>query len=315
MKNGTLSRQQELIDLIASYAKEDGEHRTPIKGLMVNRLSTIGMPVCSAFKASFGLVVQGTKEVVLGNETYRYGGSDFLLTSLDLPVTSRVVDASAEEPYMSIGFEIDFGKLASLVQTHGPAPASPQIDTSERGMVVTQVTDDLVDAVIRLLRLLDRPQEIPMLAPLLEQEIYYRLLSGPQGPRLQRMAMVESQSHQIGKACAWLKEYYALPLRIEELAHRVSMSVSSLHHHFKAVTAMSPMQYQKRLRLQEARRLMLEEMLDAGSAGHQVGYESQSQFSREYARQYGEPPLRDVGRARRSLIERFTGNGEILSEA
>ncbi|WP_075291420.1 AraC family transcriptional regulator [Pararhizobium arenae] len=313
MKNGTLLRQQELIDLIASYATEDGEHLTPIKGLMINRLSTVGMPVCSAFKASFGLVAQGTKEVVLGNEIYRYGGSDFLLTSLDLPVTSRVVDATLEKPYLSVGFEIDFGKVASLVQTLGPAPA--EVETSERGMVVSQVTEELVDAIIRLLRLLERPQEAAMMAPLLEQEILYRLLAGPQGARLRRMAVTESQSHQISKACAWLKEYYALPLRIEELAHRVSMSVSSLHHHFKAVTAMSPMQYQKRLRLQEARRLMLEEKLDAGSAGHQVGYESQSQFSREYARQYGEPPLRDVGRARRSLFERLAGDGEILSEA
>ncbi|MDQ0321663.1 AraC-like DNA-binding protein [Pararhizobium capsulatum DSM 1112] len=312
MKEGTLLRQQELIDTISSLVTRDGEHMTPIRGLMINRLSTIGMPVCSAFKASFGLVAQGMKEVVLGDETYRYGGSDFLLTSLDLPVTSRVVDATTDQPYLSIGFEIDFGKLASLIQTLGPA--SPNAEVSERGMVVTQVTEDLIDAVIRLLRLLDRPNDIPVLAPLIEQEILFRLLSGPQGARLRQMAMADSQSHQISKACAWLKEYYALPLRIEELANRVSMSVSSLHHHFKAVTAMSPMQYQKRLRLQEARRLMLEEMLDAGSAGHQVGYDSQSQFSREYARQYGEPPLRDVGRARRSLLDRFTGNGELMTE-
>lgn len=312
MGNGTLSRQEELIALISAYATEDGEHMTPIKGLMINRLSGTGMPVCSAFKASFGLVAQGAKEVVLGDETYRYGGRDFLLTSLDLPVTSRVVDATVEKPYLSVGFELDFRRIASLIQTLGPAPATTE--TSERGMVVTQVTEELVDAVIRLLRLLDRPGEIAVMAPLLEQEILYRLLSGPQGARLRRMAMADSQSHQISRACAWLKEYYALPLRIEDLANRVSMSVSSLHHHFKAVTAMTPMQYQKRLRLQEARRLMLEEMLDAGSAGHQVGYESQSQFSREYARQYGEPPLRDVGRTRRSLFERLVGGTEALSE-
>ncbi len=312
MTDRTLSRQQELIELISSFASDDGEHQTPIKGLMINRLSAVGMPVCSAFKASFGLVAQGTKEVLLGDETYRYGGRDFLLTSLDLPVTSRVVDATADKPYLSIGFELDFGKISALAQSLGPASTSEE--TSERGMVVSQVTEELVDAVIRLLRLLDRPAEMAVMAPLLEQEILYRLLSGPQGARLRRMAKADSQSHQIGKACAWLKEYYALPLRIEELANRVSMSVSSLHHHFKAVTAMTPMQYQKRLRLQEARRLMLEEMLDAGSAGHQVGYESQSQFSREYARQYGEPPLRDIGRTRRSMFDRFLGDMEALSE-
>jgi AraC-like DNA-binding protein len=207
-------------------------------------------------------------------------------------------------------FEIDTGRIAGLVEHAEKQRTIP----AARGMEVSTVTPELEDAAVRLLRLLDRPGDIPALLPLIEQELIYRLLTGPQSGRLRQMAMADSQSHQVGRACIWLKEHYALPLKIEELANRVSMSVSSLHHHFKAITAMSPMQYQKQLRLQEARRLMLEDMLDAGSAGHQVGYESQSQFSREYARQFGEPPLRDVGRVRRSLMERLTGGMEMLSE-
>ncbi|WP_455270346.1 AraC family transcriptional regulator [Rhizobium herbae] len=305
-------RSQELIDLIARFTGKDGDHQTAIPGVSIHRRSATGAKSCGAYKPSLALIAQGAKQVVLGDDIYRYGGADYLLTSIDLPVTTQIVEASVEKPYLSVTFQIDTTRITGLLdhagtQTSAPAP-------SARGMAVSSVTPDLEDAAIRLLRLLDRPDDIPALLPLIEQEIIYRLLTGPQSGRLRQMAVTESQSHQISRACVWLKEHYALPLKIEDLAHRVSMSVSSLHHHFKAITAMSPMQYQKQLRLQEARRLMIEDMLDAGSAGHQVGYESQSQFSREYARQFGEPPLRDVGRVRRSLMDRLTGGMEILSE-
>ncbi|MCV9998564.1 AraC family transcriptional regulator [Pararhizobium sp. YC-54] len=303
-------RSQELIDLIARFAKEDGDHQTAIPGVSVHRRSGTGTKSCGAYKPSLALIAQGAKQVVLGDDIYRYGGADYLLTSIDLPVTTQIVEASEEKPYLSVTFGIDTTRIASLLQHAGGSVPAP----SARGMAVSSVTAELEDAAIRLLKLLDRPDDIPALLPLIEQEIIYRLLTGPQSGRLRQMAVTESQSHQISRACVWLKEHYALPLKIEDLASRVSMSVSSLHHHFKAITAMSPMQYQKQLRLQEARRLMLEDMLDAGSAGHQVGYESQSQFSREYARQFGEPPLRDVGRVRRSLMDRLTGGMEILSE-
>ncbi|WP_428426107.1 AraC family transcriptional regulator [Pararhizobium sp.] len=303
-------RSQELIDLIARFAKEDGDHPTAIPGVSVHRRSGTGTKSCGAYKPSLALIAQGAKQVVLGDEVYRYGGADYLLTSIDLPVTTQIVEASEEKPYLSVTFGIDTTRIALLLErAGGGVPAS-----TARGMTVSSVTAELEDAAIRLLKLLDRPDDIPALLPLIEQEIIYRLLTGPQSARLRQMAVTESQSHQISRACVWLKEHYALPLKIEDLASRVSMSVSSLHHHFKAITAMSPMQYQKQLRLQEARRLMLEDMLDAGSAGHQVGYESQSQFSREYARQFGEPPLRDVGRVRRSLMDRLTSGMEILSE-
>ncbi|CAN7248685.1 AraC family transcriptional regulator [Pararhizobium sp. LjRoot235] len=304
-------RSQELIDLIARFAKEDGDHETSIPGLSVHRRSGTGIRACGAYKPSLALIVQGAKQVALGDDVYRYGHGDYLLTSIDLPVTTQIVEATVEKPYLSMTFQIDTVKIVGLDHAgqadHSSAPAT-------RGMAVSELTPELEDAAARLLRLLDRPQDVAVLLPLIEQEILYRLLTGPQSGRLRQMAITDSQSHQINRACIWLKEHYAVPLKIEELASRVSMSVSSLHHHFKAITAMSPMQYQKQLRLQEARRLMLEEMLDAGSAGHQVGYESQSQFSREYARQYGEPPRRDVGRVRRSLMDRLTGGAEMLSE-
>ena len=321
MSNLVLTRQQAFIDIIARFASEDGDYRTSVPGLTVHRRSHQATPSCGAYRPSFALIAQGAKQVTLGHETYLYGGSDYLLTSFDLPVTSQIVAATAEKPYLGMIFEIDVAKippLLALVADHAApnadAPAEDVSSAGERGMAVSSLTPDLEETALRLLRLLDRPAEIPALLPLIEQELIFRLLTGPHAARFSQMVMVESHSHQISRACAWLKEHYAQPLRIEELARRVSMSVSSLHHHFKAITAMSPMQYQKQLRLQEARRLMIEDMLDAGRAGHQVGCESPSQFSREYTRQFGAPPLRDVGRTRRSLINRLSGQPKALSE-
>ena len=312
MTNSRTPHNPELVDLIARFAKGEGDHATAIPGLSVHRRSTTGSKSCGSYKPSLALIAQGAKEVLLGDDIYRYGGADYLLTSIDLPVTTQIVDATPEMPYLSMTFQIDTTRIAGLVELVERQAAI--LAPAARGMEVSRVTPELQDTAVRLLRLLDNTADIPALLPLIEQELVYRLLTGPQSGRLRQIAMADSQSYQVSRACAWLKEHYALPLRIEELANRVSMSVSSLHHHFKSITAMSPMQYQKQLRLQEARRLMLEEMLDAGSAGHQVGYDSQSQFSREYARQFGEPPLRDVGRVRRSLLDRLTGGVEMLSE-
>ncbi|ANK73687.1 MULTISPECIES: AraC family transcriptional regulator [Ensifer] len=301
----------EMIDVIARFAKTDGDHMTQIAGLSLHRHGGDAPVNCSAYRPSLAIIVQGAKRVVLGEETLIYGASDYLLTSIDLPVLSQVCQASADEPYLSMAFTLDPGKIQALLASLSqlPTPAA-----SVRGMSVSKITVELEDAALRLLRLLERPDDIPALLPLIEQEILYRLLTGPHGHRLRQMATTDSQPHQVGRAVAWLKEHYSRPLRIDDLANRVSMSVSSLHHHFKAITAMSPLQYQKQLRLQEARRLMLEESLDAGDAGHQVGYESQSQFSREYARHFGEPPMRDIGRVRRSLLERLAPQAEMLSE-
>ncbi len=304
--------RQRMIDIIARIAGEDGDYQTIVPGLSIHRHSSTAKLNCAAYKPSLAIIVQGAKRVVLGEETLVYGASDYLLTSIDLPVLSQVSVASPEEPYLSMAFQIDTTRIPALLDAigHGAAKSSG----SPRGMAVSKLTPDLEDAALRLLRLLDRPDDIAVLLPLVEQELLYRLVIGPHGARLRQMTTVESQPHQIGRAVAWLKEHYSRPLRIDDLASRVSMSVSSFHHHFKAITAMSPLQYQKQLRLQEARRLMLEERLDAGDAGHKVGYESQSQFSREYARHFGEPPGRDIGRVRRSLVGHLSGEAEMLSE-
>jgi AraC-like DNA-binding protein len=227
-----------------------------------------------------------------------------VLVSLDLPMSSCIVEASDAQPHLGMGFAIDPQLLKEVLgrfgNGHADAPAHPQLP--ERGVVVAKASADLLDATLRLLRLLDRPQDIPVMAPLLEQEVLYRLLVGPYGARLRQIALAESPSNKVAKAISWLRSNYASPLRIEDLADRVGMSESSLHHNFKTVTAMTPMQYQKQLRLHEARRLMLVERLDVGSAGYAVGYQSPSQFSREYARLYGQPPIRDVGSARGPVL-------------
>lgn len=305
-------RRRTLIELIARNAPSDGSHATPVPGLTLHRHAGPAAPACGQYRPSFALIAQGAKRVLLGQETYLYGGQDYLLTSFDLPVSSQIIAASPDRPYLALVFELDPVKIPTVLQRLDPDAAPPA--ASARGMSVAQLTEELEEAALRLTRLIERPAEIPVLLPLIEQEIIFRLLGGPHGARLRQMAAAESQSHQIGRACAWLKEHYHLPLRIEDLARRVSMSVSSLHHHFKAITAMSPMQYQKQLRLQEARRLMVEQLLDAGTAGRQVGYESPSQFSREYARQFGAPPLRDAGRVRRAFTQKIQGETELLRE-
>ena len=256
-------------------------------------------PQYCIFPPSLTLVVQGAKQATLGDETYVYGPGNYLLNSVDLPVVCNVTQASADRPYLSACLQLNRPALASLLSAALPDPVAPP-DGMERGMAVTPLPNSLQDAMIRLIRLLDSPQDIPILYPLIEREILYRLLTGDQGARLRQIAMTDSQPHQIARAIDWLRENFAAPLRIDDLAQRVNMSSSSLHHHFKAITAMSPLQYQKQLRLQEARRLMLAHQLDAASASHQVGYESPSQFSREYSRLYGVPPLKDVSRLRQS---------------
>jgi AraC-like DNA-binding protein len=285
-----------IAQLIANFAPDDGDHDTAIDGLRLFRRSGPTEQVCSDYKPGLAFVAQGAKSILLGDERFRYGGNDYLLTSIGLPVMSKVIDASPQQPYLCFVVDLDMAQIASLYNEIG-APPAPAGDC-QRGMGVGQVTAPLVDAGARLLSLLATPQAIPVLAPLIRKEIAYHLLTGPQGARLIHMATQESQTRRIGRAVDWLKENYTQPLRIDELAARVNMSVSSLHHQFKALTAMTPLQYQKTLRLRDARRMMLVELLDAGAAGHRVGYESASQFSREYARQYGLTPGRDMAQAR-----------------
>jgi AraC-like DNA-binding protein len=238
------------------------------------------------------LIAQGAKRVLLGDDTYVFDAHHFLITSLDLPTVVQIIEASREKPYLSLRLKLDRREMAQLmVDSHLPPPRAQQ---SSRGMALGEVTLPLLSAFQRLIDLLAAPEDIPILSPLIQQEILYRLLVGDQGTRLRQIASAGSQSHQIVQAVEWLKNHYTQPLHIDDLAAQVHMSLSTFHQHFRTLTAMSPLQYQKWLRLNEARRLMLMERLDATTAALRVGYASPSQFSREYRRVFGAPPLRDI---------------------
>lgn len=286
----------ELAALINRHAPADGLHPSGIEGLSFFRSSRPSELSFAVYRPSLALLVQGAKRVEIGEDVYEYSASDYLLTSVDLPVATRITLASQDTPYLCFVLDLDPRDTASLIaETELAAPADT---TAGRGLAVARLSPPLLDAALRMARLLDTAQDIPVLAPLLRREISYRLLTGELGGRLRHICRNEGPAHQVRQAIAWLRTHYDQPLRVEQLAQAVNMSTSSLHHHFKAVTALSPLQYQKQLRLQEARRLLLAGLADAGAAARQVGYESASQFSREYSRQYGAPPLRDVARLR-----------------
>lgn len=288
---------QEIASIAARYAEGEGETNTAIEGLGISRRMSPSAPCHGSYRPCFAMVIQGAKRVQLGGDTINYGAGDYLLTSLELPVAWRVVEASHEVPHFCITIAISSDKVLDLMGKSGLSkPVGPA--KNQRGIVVNVATPELLDASVRLMRLLDRPADIASLAPLIEQEILYRILTGPAGSQLINIAVADSHGNRVARAIAWLKENFAGSLRIEELADHVGMSVSSFHHHFKAITAMTPVQYQKQLRLHEARRLMLVEGLDVGNAGHRVGYQSPSQFSREYSRLYGLSPARDMDSVR-----------------
>jgi AraC-like DNA-binding protein len=288
----------QIAELVARHAKDDSPE-SAIEGLFVTRRCAPSGRLHIDQRPSFWLVAGGRKCLTVGDEELHYGVGDCLLVALDLPATARITQASEAEPHLCVGVAINPARLAELIgRLPEQASATP---SGMRGVAVNPASPDLLDATLRLLRLLERPQDVAAMAPLIEQEILYRLLSGPHGARLLHIAMAEGQGQRITRAVAWLREHFAEPLRIEVLAEHVGMSESSLHHHFKAVTGMTPMQYQKQLRLYEARRLMLVEGLDVGAAGYGVGYQSPSQFSREYRRLYGLSPARDIEALRTPL--------------
>ena len=277
-----------------------GQPAIAIPGLALRRAEAPSAPVSSTLAPSLCVIAQGAKRVVLGDEVYVYDAHHFLLTAVDLPVMAQVLEASPEQPYLGLILQLDLRVVAQLlVDSHLPPPRMP---SHRRGIAVSPVSLSLLNAFGRLLDLLDAPDDIPILAPLIQREILYRLLVGEQGPRLRQMATAGSQSHQIARAIDWLKTHYSQTLRVDDLAEFAQMSTSAFHHHFRALTSMSPLQFQKWLRLHEARRLMLTECMDAANAAFQVGYESASQFSREYSRLFGAPPLRDITSLRRVAV-------------
>jgi AraC-like DNA-binding protein len=284
--------QTELAGIIERHTVGEVDCQTPIPNLALFRREAPARPTVCLVEPSVVVVAQGAKRLLVGSEGYAYGPERFLMTSLDLPANSEVIQASAHEPCVGLVLKLDIRLLAELIAHGALAPASERSAYQRVG--VGPITATLLEPMVRLVRLLDEPAAIAVLAPLIQREIHYRLLESDQSAHLWQIASVGSQSHRIARAIDWLKVNYAQPLRIEDLAARVQMSPSSLHHQFRQLTAMSPLQYQKWLRLNEARRLMLNDGADAASAAFSVGYESPSQFSREYSRLFGAPPRRDV---------------------
>jgi AraC-like DNA-binding protein len=285
-----------LARMLEHRTGSDGGHSTAIPELTFWRFShpTPSAPVLQ--QPAVYVVVQGRKQVTVGDATYVYDPSQYLAVSLELPAVGNVVDATPDAPYLCMTLQVDPRELAALiVETGRPAPRD---DHDGRALFVSPLEAPLLDGLLRLVRLLDAPHDIPVVAPLVRRELHYRLLQGGQGERLAEIAIGDGRIRRVAGAIAWIKEHFAEPLEVESLAKRVAMSTSAFHGHFKAVTAMSPIQYQKHLRLQEARRLLLAETASAEVVAYQVGYVSPSQFSREYARLFGEPPRRDAERMR-----------------
>jgi AraC-like DNA-binding protein len=277
---------------VARWTDKEGLLATAISALSLSRRDAPTEPMSYMYEPCICVIAQGAKRVLLGDDAYVLDVYHFLITSVDLPTVLQIIQASRKKPYLGLTLKLDRREMAQLMaDSHLPPPRAQQ---SSRGMATGEVTSPLLTAFQRLIDLLAEPEDIPILAPIIQREIMYRLLVGDQGARLRQIASAGSQSHQIAQAIDWLKSHYTLPLRIDDLAAQVHMSPSTFHHHFRALTAMSPLQYQKWLRLNEARRLMLTERLDAATAAFQVGYESPSQFSREYRRVFGAPPLRDI---------------------
>lgn len=268
-----------------------------VPGLTLIRVDTPSDGLCSVYEPCVALIVQGAKQVVAGHQSVRYGVHRYLIASLDVPALSAILEARPEQPYLAVALRLDPQLLTQMLLDSAPIAEAPL--PAEAGALSTgQVTAELLDAFSRLVGLLDEPLHARALSPLVQREIFYRLLAGEAGARLRRLGTTQGLSQQVARAVARLRGEFDRPLRVEELAREARMSTSSFHQHFKHLTAMSPLQYQKQLRLTEARRLMLSDDLDAATAAYRVGYESASQFSREYSRLFGQPPARDVARLR-----------------
>jgi len=285
-----------LARAIRRFAQSDGDHNTAIPALTLHRRSAPSEPLHCIYNLGLGVVAQGDKQVLLGGETIDYGPGQSMLTTIDLPVVSHVRRASVREPFLGLMLTLDVRTIVQI-SSEMDVPRSRRDDGS--GSISFKALDAaLLDALIRLVALLDEPALVPRLAPLIQQEITIRLLTGPHASQLRRLVTAGSPSQQIAKAVAWLKQNFVEALHGDDLADRAHMSPSTFRQHFRALTGLSPLQYQKQLRLQEARQLMLNQNLDAGSAAGRVGYESASQFSREYNRLFGAPPQRDIKRLR-----------------
>ena len=287
-----IEMRKELTRKIAARAQSQGENPTAIPGLSLYRRSKPTPCFHATYEPSLSVFVQGKKRVRLGGTEYLCAGSSFLLSSIDVPAVGQIIEASEQIPLLSMFLRLDMPTVRDVISREElPEPAT---SVQSRGLAVGETTAGLLSACSRLIDLLEAPEDIPFLGHLIQHEIVYRILRTPQGERLRAIATTGDLSHRTARAIAWLRANYAKPLHMEELATVARMGVSTLHHQFRALTAMSPLQYQKQLRLQTARQRMLMDRVDATSAAYEVGYESVSQFNREYSRFFGQPPMRDI---------------------
>ena len=287
--------REELIERMLRAADKDALLEV-FPGVFIYHSSKPTECVPSVFKPAFCVIAQGSKSVLLNDESFDYDSGHYLISTLDLPIVSNVVEASREKPYLNLRIDLDPVLVASVIMESGIKVKKS--DAAVKAMDVSPLDADLLDAVVKLVRLLDTPEEMKVLAPLIIHEIVYRLLKGAQGARLSHLITTEGDASRVSTAVKKLREKIDEPLKVENLARELGMSVSGFHHHFKAVTAMSPLQYQKQIRLQEARRLMLGEGMDVASASFRVGYEDPSYFSRDYKKLFGAPPQRDIAKLR-----------------
>ena len=300
MRRGEEPEAEDLVKNLVRWTAGTDQKMTSIPGLSLFRREEVSGPASGRYDPGVCLLVQGTKRVFLGKETYQYDAEHYLITAVHLPTIVQVVSASREKPCLGLRLDLDRLEISRMMSdTDLPAP---RLRPSGSGMAIGRVTSPLLNAFRRLVDLLDEPADIPILSPVIRREIVYRLLVGEQGERLRQIASEGSPTCRIAKVIDWLKENYKKSVQIDVLAHEVQMGRSTFHHHFRSMTGISPLQFQKRLRLQEARRLMFVERLDAATASLEVGYESSSQFSRDYRRLFGSPPLRDVSSLRLSSV-------------
>lgn len=292
--------QATLAKSISHYAKEDGHHLTEIPSLSLTRTSHKTEPMHGFYSTSICIIAQGAKKVLLDQDSYFYTPADYLVASVDLPVVAQVIEGSSEAPYLAVKLDIEPNEILNVLRE--TQTNTNKKECAQRGIYVSQLDSSLLNAIIRLIQLLDTPEDIPVLAPLIKKEIIYRILQGQYGERLKQLAIEGSSTHQINAVIRHIIENFEKSFKIEELAEIANMSVSSLYRHFTEVTAMSPIQFQKQLRLQKARSLLLSESNNAADIAFLVGYESPSQFSREYSRMFGRPPKEDIKHLEKKIV-------------
>ncbi len=308
MKTSGADYTRSLLSAALRYCNGAGVHPTALPELSVIRRDKTTEATPGMYSPAVCFVLQGEKDVWVGNKVYRYNRTNYLVSCLDIPAIAQVVVASSRQPFVCLKLELQASIVYEILQE--TSPVELQKEQAEVGFYVEKVTAELAEAFARLLRTLENKDDLRVLAPSIMREIHYRLMSSRFGTKVRQLGVVGSKTQRIGKVVEHLRKVYASPLRVTDLARMANMSPSSFHLHFRQVTSMSPLQYQKHIRLQEARRLLSVETTDAASVAYEVGYESPSQFSREYRRLFGQPPMRDLDRLREAAGQGAAGGGD-----